>query len=332
MKHNLEIQRAGPEHRPRFFIATALLWCIFILSMAPGMLQARVIAVLKSDDLAAYSAPIESFTQAINARVVTYDLGGDLEKGKQIAQQLAQVPPDLILALGAKAAYSARKYITQVPVVYAMVLNPEKYQLTQPNMTGITIEIPPETVFTQYRMFAPEISRVGVIYGTATEELVKRAEKAASSLGILLVRAQVADPREVGEAFDRIRDMIDSLWMVPDTTVLTEETFRLLLQKTKSRKIPYLAYSDNFVKAGAFVSVSPDYRTIGSQAASIARQILDDKTSPAAIPPAPPIGTHLTVNLQTAKALDLHLDPLVMAFADEIIGERPAERSTHDKP
>lgn len=282
--------------------------------------EAGVIAVLKDSNLAAYNAPIAAFQKGVTDRVVVYDLGGELEKGKEIAQQLAQVPPDLVLALGAKAAFSARKYISEVPVVYALVLNPEKYGLTQPNVTGISLEIPPETVFTQYKMFAPTISKVGVIYSPGLEAQVTRAEQAVAALGIRFVRAPVSDPGDVTAAFDRIKGNIDSLWMLPDTLVLTPENFRQLLARSLSAHLPYLGFSENFVKAGALVSVSPDYAAIGSQAASVARQILEEKTAPSAIPPAAPIGTHLAVNVDSARTLGLKLDSLILAFADEVVG------------
>ncbi|MFM7199533.1 MAG: ABC transporter substrate-binding protein [Myxococcota bacterium] len=309
---------------PHSFVAW-ILWSG--LCLLPAWAEAGVIAVLKDSNLAAYSAPIAAFEKGVNARVVVYDLNGDLEKGKQLAQQLAQVPPDLILALGAKSAYSAKKYVTQVPIVYALVINPEKFSLAQPNVTGINLEVPPETVFTQYRMFAPGISRVGVIYSPATEALVNRAEQAIAPLGIKLVRTLVNEPGEVEAAFGRIQGNIDSLWMVPDSVALTQDTFRLLLARTAKVKLPYLAFSENFVKAGALISVSPDYAAIGSQAASLARQILDEKQAPSSIPPMAPIGTHLTVNVDTARQLELKLDPLVLDFADELIGTPPTQGS-----
>lgn len=293
---------------------------LFLAWLAPEPVWAGVIAILKDSNLAAYNAPIAAFEKGVSARVVVYDLNGELEKGKEIAQQLAQIPPDLVLALGAKSAYSAKKYITETPIVYALVINPEKYSLTQSNVTGITLEIPPETIFTQYRMFAPTISKVGVIYSASTEPLVARAERGVASLGIQFVRAPVADAAEVAGAFDRIKPGIDSLWMVPDSTTLTPESFRLLLSKTMAQKLPYLAFSENFVKAGALVSVSPDYAAIGSQAALLARRLLEEKVAPASLTPAAPIGTHLTVNVETARLLNLSLDPLVLAFADEVIG------------
>jgi ABC-type uncharacterized transport system substrate-binding protein len=80
------------------------------------------------------------------------------------------------------------------------------------------------------------------------------------------------------------------------------------------------------------MSVSPDYETIGGQAALIAQQVLDGKVSPASIPPAPPVGTQITLNLDTARMLDLLIDPLVLAFADEIIGEKPVPPTNVTRP
>jgi putative ABC transport system substrate-binding protein len=150
----------------------------------------------------------------------------------------------------------------------------------------------------------------------ASQELIKRAEEISAGLGIELVSVQVASEREVKKAWDRVKNQIDALWMVADPVVITRDNFEFLQKQTLRQKIPFMGYSESFVKAGALLSVSPDYETIGSQAASIAVQILEDKQKPWDIQITEPIGTIITLNKSTAKKLRLPLNDMILSLAN----------------
>ena len=64
-----------------------------------------------------------------------------------------------------------------------------------------------------------------------------------------------------------------------------------------------LAFSEAFLKPGAFFSISIDYHGLGSQVALLTRQLLEDGKKPAQIAVAPPIGTYSVINKDTAEWL-----------------------------
>ena len=72
-----------------------------------------------------------------------------------------------------------------------------------------------------------------------------------------------------------------------------------------------------WIEAGALASYGPDLYTSGYQAARIVDKIIQG-ANPATIPVEVNSAIKFTINLKTAKALELHLDPEVLAQADEV--------------
>jgi len=102
------------------------------------------IIILKSSEIAAYDEAVKGFkaTAPSGAIYVEYDLRGDLAHGKDIAREIRGSGASLIVAVGLKAALAAKHEIGDIPVVFMMILEPQKHQLNGSNMTGTLLEIP----------------------------------------------------------------------------------------------------------------------------------------------------------------------------------------------
>lgn len=268
-----------------------------------------------------YNLSAEAFKKALSYPVREFDIEGNLGKGQKLIEKIKQDKPQLIFAIGDKATFLAKEGFSNVPIIFSMVLNWKKLDLLKnKNITGISLDVPPESQFTQLKLIAPQVSHIGVIYSPeASQELIRRAKEISTGLGIELVEVQVTSEKEVKKAWDGIKNRIDALWMVADPIVITRDNFEFLQKQTLQQKIPFLGYSENFVKAGALVSVSPDYETIGSQAASIALQILKDKQKPWDIQVTEPIGTIIVLNKATAKKLGLSLTDSILQLVNRTV-------------
>ncbi|MFO0766800.1 MAG: hypothetical protein U0231_08410 [Nitrospiraceae bacterium] len=119
-----------------------LCWCWLTFDNA----FAAEVVILNRLDIAAYDQAIAGFKSSLGGSVTLseYDLEGDLEKGRKLARKIRASDPALVLAIGLKAAKAAQLEIVDIPVVYAMVLDPAKYGLTTRNMTGVLLEVPLE--------------------------------------------------------------------------------------------------------------------------------------------------------------------------------------------
>ena len=142
---------------------------LVLLSFATfwNTVEAADIAIVKSADLRYYDDAIMGFKAGLPpmTKVKEYNLDGQLTQGREIGKSLRASPPDLVFAVGLKAAMSTKLEIFDTPVVFCMVLNPETYDLPTANMTGIAVRAPSEAQLAAIRSLMPDRQRVGVLYG-----------------------------------------------------------------------------------------------------------------------------------------------------------------------
>ena len=58
---------------------------------------------------------------------------------------------------------AAKLEIVDIPILYCMVLDPDKNGLNAPNMVGILLEVPIERQFKEMRLILPAVKRIGVL-------------------------------------------------------------------------------------------------------------------------------------------------------------------------
>ena len=304
--------------------ATTLLVLAMILAHAstgaarPQDLSGPVL-VVRSGDLPQYDEAVAAFAAAINAPLVDIEIGESRERGtRRLADAAARHRPRAVYALGARAAYLSRRMLPQVPAVFAMVVGWHRYGLDDGPVTGVALEIPVDALFTRIKLMLPHIERLGVIHSDRSDvELVERARAAAAALGMTLVEEHVSAADEVPGAYRRMRRDVDALWMVPDPIVVTRDTFAYLAGRTRADGIAFIGFSENFVRAGAVVSVSPSYATMGTQAAVLLERLLADPSD--APPVQTPVAANLVVNADTIAALGLDLDATTLGMADMVV-------------
>src|ERR1044071_9020407 len=100
-------------------LPTSFLLFLLWLTGLPSVADATDIAILKSAELPYYEHAVLGFKTGIPAttKVTEYNLGGQLARGREIGKSLRASPPDLIFAVGLKAAMAARLEIFDTPVV-----------------------------------------------------------------------------------------------------------------------------------------------------------------------------------------------------------------------
>lgn len=293
--------------------------CSVGLMMLPTVLFSAEVAVIKSQDLLPYDQAVAGFRSVSRANIAEYNMKGDETTGPGIIEQIRQHKPDAVLAVGVKAAVLAKKQISDIPLVYCVVIDPEKYGLEEGNITGILLEVPINSQFKIFKAAVPTLKRIGVLYDPAkTAGLIHNAQKEANRLGLELVAVEVRSLKEVPATIRSLLPQVQGLWMVPDSTVITADSFRLILLATYEKNIPFMAFSESFVKTGALLSLSPDYFQIGKQASKLVDRVIERgiQNRGKAISPET---ARLTINVKTAKILGFEIPTEVLQTADEII-------------
>ena len=80
---------------------------------------------------------------------------------------------------------------------------------------------------------------------------------------------EVHDPSGIATALDGMRGKIDLLWMLPDPTVVADETVDYLLRFSIQHNIPIFTFSKKYIEMGAVASLDMDPYDMGVQAAEM---------------------------------------------------------------
>ena len=301
-----------------------LVWvilCVGIFLDLSTVTSAEEVAILKSADISAYSEAITAFTSALPSSfhvIGEYDLQGDMAKGRNLARRIRASNANVVLAVGLKAALAAKLEILDIPVIFCLVLDPEKYGLPTDNMVGLSLDIPFRQHLKPLQTLAPKVSRIGVLFDPQkTNGMQRQLLRDAKALGITIVSEEVHTEQDVSHALNAIKDHIDALWLLPDSTVLTENTLDFLMSTTLEANIPVVGFSAGLVRSGAVVGAYFHYADIGKQAAQLSRQLVGQTSSSLLGTIIPPERVHQSINQKSARYLNLSLTPDILRQFDE---------------
>lgn len=298
--------------------------CFFVLVAflsSPTVSRAReLIAVIKTRAAEPYDLAFKGLRRTlkekgIDAQIEEFLLAEDGQgKDAQLAE-LRKKNPQLVVTLGSAATERASKAIKDIPVLFCMALNPmasgfiRSMNASGNNLTGASLDIPPQVQFESIRSVVPGAKRIGVIYNPQiTEIVVQQARKAAKEMGLELFAVPVTSSDKVPDALRTLENNVDALWSVADSTTFTSASMEFIFLHTLRNKIPFMGLSPAFVKAGALMALAIDYQEVGAQCGGLATRILSGET-PGSLPITTPQKVVLHVNLKTAETIGLKIPP-----------------------
>jgi len=285
--------------------------------------EAPSIAVIKGQSIAPYGKALWGFKKHIkgrgfDARVIEYGLegkkGGELER---LSKGIKSHNPKLVLTLGTPATRFARETMGTIPVVFAMVLSPERSGILAP---GISMDVPFETKLTNLKQILPHANRIGMIYSSETISSYEEAANTCAKLGFDLFAKRIDSQKDFTGAFKDMAKEIDSFVMIPDSKIYFPKLVEYLLLESLREKIPVVGLSSAYAKAGALVAFDCDYENLGEQAGELALRILAGKAS-AVTQIVRPREVNLSLNLLAAKRLEVEIDPTIIGRAHEVFGQ-----------
>jgi putative ABC transport system substrate-binding protein len=281
------------------------------------------VAVIMTADVDEYKKALRGLKDTLRHQIVgEYNMEGDFDRGHKILTDIqSKIKPDLIVTIGIWALEVVADRATDLPVVYAMVLNPPSVVKTgAKNITGASMNVAVEQPIRLFKQLGPQIRRIGVIYNqTRTGYLVKRADAVAREQGLQLVAREIGSSKEAIGALESLQDGIDALWILPDETILAPAVVQQMLLFSYRKKVPLLGLSESQVQMGALLSLSfASGEDIGRQAGELANAILAGRTA-AEVPYTTARQVKLTVNLKAAQKLGMEIPRSILDRANTVI-------------
>lgn len=274
-----------------------LLW-VLVLAV-PGEVRAepRVLSV-QGIRAQPYEEALAGFRETCDADLAQLIL----EEGFDLQERVAEVQPELLLAVGPEAL--ARVRDLELPVVYVMVFSPSLVLTDAPNVTGVSMNFPQEAQLGLMHEAFPHAKSLGMLYDPSrTAAIAAESAEAAERVGLSIRQIAVFSSVAVRTALAALKG-VDLLWLLPDLTVTRPEAVELMALFSLENQVPLIAFSDKYLKYGAAMSIGIDSRDIGRQGGEMAKRILSG-VSPATIAPVPPRTAVISVNLKVADKLGL---------------------------
>ena len=312
---------------------TRLLSAVLIVLACLSAVEAAEVALLKSADVPYYDQAIQAFRSSLpsETKITEYNLAGNLIEGRKIAKALRAAPPDLVLAVGLKAALSAKLELVDTPTLFCLVLNPESHGLPGPKMAGILMQISPSSQLASIQTLAPRVHRIGLLYDDdRTKDFVNEARRLARRAGLELIATPVHGSSEVPRALRALLPQIDLFWLIQDQTVVTEDSLSFILATTLESKIPVFGFSPTLVQQGALGALAVNAWDIGIQAGRLGAAILRGESMPRPALQAPH-KPQLAINLNSAEYFGLSPSKDVLRMATLLYGGPGALAQTENK-
>jgi putative tryptophan/tyrosine transport system substrate-binding protein len=270
------------------------------------------------------------YVEGQNLRVERYSGEGRPERYAELARDVVNTHPDLIIAVAARLSLDFKTATTTIPIV-SLINDPIALGLVQSiarpggNITGVTISGGLQLIGKRMGLLVeamPKLSTVSYLVSRPYWEDPRgvAAREAAKQAGISLKAALLGsafDEAEYQRVFRSMeQDRADAL-MVSDEAEHTPNRATIVELAAKGR-IPTIYSYREFVEVGGLMAYSIDLADMYRRLANLIDKILKG-ANPGDIPFYQPTKFELSINLKTAKALGLELPAMLLARADEVI-------------
>lgn len=251
---------------------------------------------------------------------------GHYERFPEILAELASLKVDVLVVTGAVTARAAKKAVTDIPIVFAMVVDPVADNVVpsmeQPggNLTGVT-SFDPKQATKQLELMKEAISglkRVAILGDQGVSEaLIKASEEQAHALGIEPHRLRLAGPTpDLEGAFAAIRQEHAQALLVLEEPVLGVYAAKIAELAAKDH-LPTMFPPSRVAAGGLIAYGTSQVEAIRRMTAYVDKILKGSK--PSELPVEAVTRYELTVNLKTAREIGVTIPSEVLKLADKVI-------------
>jgi len=313
--------------------SAAVAWPFAARAQQPAM---PVIGFLRSASLADATHIVTAFRQGLREAgfVEGQNVVVEYRSGENDRDRLAAAVTDLIrrpvavIVGNVIASVAAKAATTTVPIVFATGSDPIKdglvTSLNRPggNVTGISFfasQLGAKRL-DLLRQIVPSARTIAVLVGPESSATVaerKDLQAAAQAVGHQLVIVDVGSDRDFEKAFAMfVQRGARALYVVGGAFMFSNRE-RLVAQAAR-HGLPTSYDQREYAAAGGLMSYSTSFTDAYRQAGIYVGRILKG-AKPAELPVIQSSKFEFVINLKTAKALNLELNPQLLSVADELI-------------
>jgi hypothetical protein len=253
------------------------------------------------------------------AAVLKAELAGRAETEVDVWQKLLREdksPPSLVVTVGVSAfegmlpGLDARGAAWEaVPVVATLLpraaFDAQRGKTGRHPLSAVVLDQPLERQLALIRRALPERQHVGILLGAQSRQARTELNRAASSFGLRLTMSEVGAGDDLYPALRDVLQNADVLLALPDQSIYHGGSLQNILLTTYRARVPMVAFSPAYVRAGAVLAV---YSTPAQVARRTASLVLGWQPGR----PLPPVQTPrefaVLTNPKVAASLGIRLD------------------------
>lgn len=271
------------------FLAAALI----AAAAAPSVAADAAVHAVLSADTRPYQEAWEGFRDELGAQASMGVAGSSIPSAARV-----------VVAFGTKAALA--EYPPSVKLIVSMapsVAAPRRGRSATPR---VAMAPDPRALIDGAKSVQPRLTRLAMLwksefYGAQYLPLLRAAGK---SSGVEIVSVEIDDDEGVPDRLRALYGRVDAMWLPPDPLVVNQTNFLALRDYSLANRVPLYVPVPSLADRGATASIGASFRSVGREAAKVARRILDGAD---AAPLAFPSPTEITVNRDSAKTVGLEL-------------------------
>ena len=262
--------------------------------------------------------------------IIEYRFGRTQDRLLGLADELAALRPDLIIAANPQAASALKSANVSTPIVFVAIADPVGIgfvqSLSRPggNMTGLATFVPGEFISKQIQIMQELVSKASkiAILANPSNPIHKRViaeelPQTTRKLGIALPVVEATIGEELDIAFASAASQQADAIIVFGDALISRNSAQTIALAAKHR-LPAMYLGRQYATGGGLISYSPDFPDFWRRAGEYVDKILKG-TKPSDLPVEQPTKFELVINLKTAKALGFDFPPTLLARADEVI-------------
>jgi ABC-type uncharacterized transport system substrate-binding protein len=252
------------------------------------------VTLLVSEDSTASSA----FAESLSAR-----LPADRYSVKVSRVEESVGGADLYVAVGVKAAIQVATKDAPVLNVFVPRSSYDRLPHVVATRSAIYLDQPIERQLALLTSALPGLRHVGVLYTEPPPELAG-LRRLLVERKLRLHERGVDQTHQLNDALEAVLEESEVLFVLPDADIYNAGTIRNILLTSYRKQVPLIGISQAYVKAGALCAVYSSPEQVAAQAATMIERFAASGKLPA---PQYPADFVVSVNIQVARSLDLHI-------------------------
>ncbi len=203
--------------------------------------------------------------------------------------------PDLIVTVGTAALDLALEQLpkkgaswAKIPLLATLVphsvVEARRVLVGARPFAAVILDQPLARQFALIRSALPESQRIGVLPGPLTRTNLSRIDKEARHWGLQLVAGlEVRAAEDIYPSLKEVLIQADVVLALPEPLVYNSGTLQNILLTTYRARVPLVAFSSAYVKAGALLAVYSTPLQVARQTAQVVREWMAGREPPAIV-------------------------------------------------